>query len=106
MTTSNSPPSVAVEAVILARAPVSGTEAVQHGHRADDGELVVVDAERRKRDARFGRGDAEDEQPSPAPDRVEGGFDGGRGAGAVDGDVELLAVQVADVGCGGDRAEG
>src|SRR4051795_11371974 len=39
-----------------------GAEAVQHGHRADDGDFVVVDPERRKRDAGFGRGDAEDEQ--------------------------------------------
>src|SRR3569833_291215 len=82
-----------------------GAAAVQHGHRADEGDFVVVDAERRQRDAGLGARDAEDEQPAAAADRVEGGVDGGGGAGGVDGDVELLAVQVADVLRGGDGTE-
>src|ERR1035437_3632278 len=39
-------------------------EAVQDRHRPEDGDLVVVDAERGERHGRVAAGDSEDEQPA------------------------------------------
>src|SRR5207244_372013 len=65
-------------------------EAVEHGHRPDDPDLVPIDVERRKLHPGFTAGHAEDEKCSTSPDPAETIFDGGDRAGRVDHDVPAL----------------
>src|SRR5690625_3459541 len=82
-----------------------GAVAVQHGHGADHGDLVVVDAERRQRDAGVVGRYPEDQQPAAAAQRAEGRLDGGGRAGGVGSGVETPPVELAGAGGGGGGAQ-
>ncbi len=80
-------------------------ETAQDGHRAGNGDLVVVDAERRDPDRGPGRGHAEDQHPPAPVQQADGGLDRLGHAGGVDRHREAGPVERAGVGDGPGRAQ-
>ena len=75
-----------------------GAEAVQHGHRAEHGDLVVVDPERGQRHGGVAAGHPEDQQPPAAVQHGEPGLDRGRRPGGVHHHAERAPVQFGHAG--------
>src|SRR5215472_9173600 len=73
-------------------------EAAQDGHGPGDGELVVVDPERRDADHGLGRGYTEDQHPPAPVEQPDRGLDRRWYPGRIDRDLERGAVKLGGVG--------
>src|SRR2546428_11234609 len=76
-------------------------EAVEDRHRADDLDLVVADAKRRKGGHRVGVGHAEHEERASTRNSAQAVFDGANRAGGVDDHVPALRLVELICGNGG-----